>query len=197
MILEDPLPAAPAPALPEPAFTQRADGATPWRRYWSRQLDLLFGGLLVAFPFGLLWPSLFDADGPLSGRIGARMFGWLALPAVMVLDAMMYSVFGNTLGKKIGGIKVVGTNDAPVRFRAYLRRNFGVYWSGLGTGFPLISLITLVRSYDRAVSHERLPWDAAVGTRVVEVSKSPARTWVVGTVCTIAGVLGLVGYFLA
>jgi uncharacterized RDD family membrane protein YckC len=172
------------------------DGATPWRRFWSRQLDLLFGGLLVTLPLGLLWPSLFDPDGPMSGRIGARMLGWLTLPAVMVLDAVMYSVFGNTLGKKIGGIKVVGTNDAPVRFREYVRRNFGVYWSGLGTGFPLISLIALLRSYERAKHDERLPWDASVGTRVVAVSKRPVRTWVVGTACTIAEILGLVGYFL-
>ena len=194
MIPEDPVPAAP---LPEPAVTQRADEATPWRRYWSRQLDLLFGGLLVACPFVLFWPSLIDADGPLSGRIGARVFSWLTLPAVMLLDAMMFTVFGNTLGKKIGGVKVVDTNDAPVRFRSYLRRNFGVYWSGLGTGFPLISLITLVQSYDHAKSHERLAWDAAVGTRVIEVSKGRARTWVVGTVCAIALLAELAGYFLA
>jgi len=45
--------------------------------------------------------------------------------------------------------------------------------------------------------HDRsLAWDETTGTRVVAVSQSPIRVWIVGSICTIVWILAKIGDYL-
>lgn len=61
---------------------------------------------------------------------------------------------------------------------AYLRRNFGVYLFGLGTGITVLVLACLVRSGSAASAGERLRWDERNDTQCV----APVATRLVGFV---------------
>ena len=82
--------------------------------------------------------------GILGHYAAGRVQGWVSLPFGMILDALSYDVFGSTPGKWIGGIRALDLRGVHVPFRAHLRRNFGVYWYGLGTDFPIVALFTLI-----------------------------------------------------
>jgi hypothetical protein len=112
-------------------------------------------------------------------------------PVVMVLDAVVYALFGNTAGKAIAGIAVRGDGSGGrLPFFVYLARNFELYIVGLGTAFPLASLFTLYGSFRKADRGEPLSWDLSADSQVVARSVNPVRTWVVAVVY-IALVAGL------
>jgi uncharacterized RDD family membrane protein YckC len=182
MTPDDPAPAQTAPVV---------DEATPWRRFWARSLDVAIWGGVLGVVLHLIWPGVTEyvsgylhLDGTLGHYVAGRVQGWVSLPFVMILDALSYDVFGNTPGKWIGGIRALDLHGSQVPFRAYLRRNFGVYWYGLGTDFPVVGLFTLISSHHRASSHQAMSWDEVAGTRVFAMSTSPVRTWAaaIGTV---------------
>src|SRR5882762_6766806 len=110
LLPDPPRTVAPAPR-PAPAVTLEGlpipveiDIATPWRRFWARSLDLILGACLIGFMLGTVRPSFYQPGG--FGAAHSQLFGWLMTPAVMVLDAVIYALFGNTAGKAIAGIAV-------------------------------------------------------------------------------------------
>src|SRR5258708_21929394 len=162
------------PDDPPPAHTS-ITLAEPWLRYWARALDNMIWISVLSFLLGMLWPSLFREGGFLAAKGAAILVGWLILPFAMVLDAIAFAIFGNTLGKWLAAIKILTLRGEPVPFQDYLKRNFGVYFSGFGTGFPLVSLFTLVSSYNRAKRGEIMSWDQNEGTRCYTQSSSDGR----------------------
>ena len=80
-------------------------------------------------------------------------------PFALGLDATTYSVFGNTPGKWVAGIKVKSVAGDKVSFQTYLKRNFSLYSFGLGLDIPIVVLVTLWRSYGQAEGDEIVRWD--------------------------------------
>jgi uncharacterized RDD family membrane protein YckC len=72
----------------------------------------------------------------------------------MILDAVAYALFGNTLGKWTAGIKVKSVSGDKVSFLTYLKRNFGMYLFGYGAGIPIVNLVTMGSNYSRAEGRE-------------------------------------------
>ena len=182
--------APPSPTVDAASF----EPASPWRRYWARSIDITVSMFLVAVLTGAIRPSLI---GQLNAAVGARwVILLLLLPFALVLDAGIYRVLGNTPGKAIAGIKVL-TEDGRrlLGGRAYLGRNFGVYFFGLGLGLPLISLFTLIYGYRRAAAGETSTWDRLAASRVHALSADTRRTWLAAGIyvlCVAAAVaLGL------
>lgn len=153
--------------------------AGPWKRYFARYLDILVWSVPIGVLVGLVWPSLLAEGGAFAGPGQEVILGWLILPVVMVIDAFAYSIFGNTPGKWLAGIRVMGLKGGPVSFSGYLHRNFQMYLNGLGTGFPLVSLFTLASSHKRATNHKIMSWDQALETRNFDLANSRTRTWLV------------------
>jgi uncharacterized RDD family membrane protein YckC len=186
----------PPSAPPAPGLTLEGlpipveiDTATPWRRFWARWLDVILGACLVGFMLGTVRPSFYQPGG--FGAAHSQLFGWLVMPIVMLLDAVIYALFGNTAGKAIAGIAVRDDRDGErLPFFVYLKRNFEVYFLGLGTAFPIASLFTLYISFRKADRDEPLSWDLSADSRVIARSVNPVRTWVVAVVY-IALVAGL------
>jgi hypothetical protein len=193
-LLPDPPPPAPTPrpsSAPPPSTPGRTleglpipvevDIATPWRRFWARWLDVILGACLIGFMLGTVRPSFYQPGG--FGAAHAQLFGWFMTPVVMLLDAVIYALFGNTAGKAIAGIAVRDDRSGGrLPFFVYLKRNFELYIVGLGTAFPLASLFTLYGSFRKADHGEPLSWDLSADSRVVARSVNPVRTWVVAVV---------------
>jgi uncharacterized RDD family membrane protein YckC len=156
--------------------------ADPWLRFFARFVDIQIWAFLVALTAGLLLPSLFKDQSFLTGRLGSRLFGWLLIPFALALDAVSYSLFGNTPGKWIAGIKVKSLAGDKVSFRTYLKRNFILYWFGLGLDIPLVVLVTLWRNYRHAEGNETVRWDESTGTRAFVRAPSTPRIVAVGAI---------------
>jgi hypothetical protein len=173
-----PVPGRTLEGLPIPVAV---DTATPWRRFWARWLDVILGACLIGFMLGTVRPSLFSPGG--FGATHSQLFGWLVMPLVMLLDAAIYALFGNTAGKAVAGIAVRDDGSGGrLPFFVYLKRNFELYIVGLGTAFPLASLFTLYGSFRKADHGESLSWDLSADSRVIARSVNPVRTWVVAVV---------------
>ena len=190
-------PAAPArtaaPPLPARESPEESALAAPWPRFWARHFDMLITVSFLAALVGAVVPSISDAVAPGSGRLNGQLLGWILLPFAMVVDAGIYAAFGTTLGKAIVGVSVRDSDGGRLGLARYLRRNFGVWWAGLGTGFPLVSLVTLSRAYGKAKTQEPLSWEEATDARSLDVGVSTART-TLAAVLYIAITAALVGF---
>lgn len=125
----------------------------PWVRYWARMVDIcIFGfvagiGLLLFFPEFMLDP---DADAILGMLI---LFLWVFVEPFLLLT------FGTTPGKWLLKTKVLTTNGSSFDYGSLLSRSAKVWWRGLGVGFPIVSLVTLIVAYSRLSSNGITSWD--------------------------------------
>lgn len=156
--------------------------ATPWRRYWARFLDLTIFSILLALSAGVVMPSLFVEGGPFYGPGGDQLFGWLVLPFAMIADGIVLGLFGTTPGKAIAGVHVSGVRGAKLKVGDAIQRNLQVWWYGLGTGFPIISLFTLISAYRRASRGESMRWEISTGGRSY-AKGTAARTVLTALIC--------------
>lgn len=171
-------------SVPEAAPEISGIVAGPWLRFFARSVDIQIWSVLLAFTAGLLLPALFADNAFLTGQLGSRLFGWALVPFALALDAAAYSVFGNTPGKFTAGIKVKSLAGDKVSFSTYLKRNFGMYWFGLGADIPIVVLVTMWSNYGRAEGNEAVRWDESAATRpFVKAASTPrfaaiAAIWV-------------------
>lgn len=152
--------------------------ATPWRRYWARMLDITIFSMLVGIVFGIVAPSAFMPGGMFGTKVGEQLVGWIFLPLALIIDGVVLGLFGGTPGKAIAGVSVRGVGGAMPPVADAMQRNFQLWWYGLGTGFPLISIYTLILSYRKVSSGEQTRWELSTGMR------SYARGGVTRTVLT-------------
>lgn len=126
--------------------------ATPWRRLGARLIDLWIFGLLfglIVFYFG----SRVSTDFALWLKNTPELtIGWAFFPFVLGIEGVVIGVFGSTLGKMLLGVSVKNIDGSNPTIKEHLKRLSGVYWSGMGTGLPVICLIPMVRQYYRLKS---------------------------------------------
>jgi len=77
------------------------------------------------------------------------IYGWLTFPVVLLAEAIVFGIFGNTPGKALLGLRVTTVAGTKPSFNDYVSRLLGVYWFGLGTGFPIVSMFTMIKQYQR------------------------------------------------
>jgi uncharacterized RDD family membrane protein YckC len=137
------------PELPQQSDREVAPSlplARPWRRFFARTIDLWLLSLAVGAVVGYIGSRLSMSFGLwLMKPQSDFLFSWMLLPFVLVAEAAIFGLAGNTIGKALLGVKVTTIAGDRPTFAQYLRRLAGVYWYGLGTGFPLVSLFTMSR----------------------------------------------------
>lgn len=160
-------PELPPPPNPKPPIAPPAQTilAAPWRRFFARQLDLcIIGfptqiivshGLAQVSPGFVLWIQQPHAD---------TAFFFLLLPLMLVIETVIFDVFDTTPGKSLLGIQIRTTNARRLTATQYLKRQFYLYWAGLGTGFPLIAWFTAARQYYRLKSGLNASYDEELFT---------------------------------
>ncbi|MFT3924217.1 MAG: RDD family protein [Myxococcales bacterium] len=166
-------------STPISVVRQSVELAGPWARYFARMMDMLVGVFLISFLLGAIAPSMFQPDAFFGGQSGGQRLFLLIMPLVMVVEAGLYALFGTTPGKALVGLQLRGA-QGRIPFLTYLRRNASIWWFGLGTGFPLASLITLAIAHKKAKNGEPMRWDVKLGTSVVRTSTSLWRPALAG-----------------
>ena len=177
------------PELPKPTSREHLIAlplAGPWRRFFARMVDLWVIALPTSFAAAFVLSTFSPAFGLWIQRPGSEYaFGWLILPLVLLVEVGIFALFGTTVGKAL--LRVIVASDDGHRPTAgqYLQRQLGVYWYGLGTGFPLVSLFTMARQHRRLKARRPAGYDE--GKFNVKAPKLGA----LGAFATVAVVVGL------
>lgn len=192
---------APPPIAPgRPLEAAQMQAANRWARFFARSLDIYWESILLAiivsFSMGL-YNGLVRPRKPLDvphGALGWEVWGLGLLLVVLVLDACIFAVAGNTPGKALFRIRVVDLNGKRLEFAAYLKRNFALWVSGLACGIPLVNLVTKVIQFERLGRGERASYDASGGYEVGARAMGAIRLTVAVIVVVFAYVLIVFGW---
>lgn len=124
----------------------------PWVRYWARYFDIQLFGLVLGILLGIINPKLMNI-------IDSRLLGMVLLFFWIIFEAILLSTCGTTPGKFLLKIKVRDKNHNKLSFPAAFARSVGVWFAGMGIGFPLATLITLIVSYNKLKNDRITRWD--------------------------------------
>lgn len=153
---------SPPPSPPPSATTQEQEEdepatslprVRPWIRFWARFIDIhLFGfafvvALLIVNPYGYVF---MENEYTLGVVV---MFVWV------FFEALLLATIGTTPGKWLLSININHPSDR-ISLDDALSRSFKVWWRGLGTGFPIATIITQVLAYRNLASNGECSWDA-------------------------------------
>lgn len=111
-----------------------------WRRWAARMFDLCLG-CVFAFVFGLIVGASSSTPWIVQPQNRVWVF-LLGTGIVFFSDVAVFALFGQTLGKKICGIRVCDANGNPIGRWAYFGRAWGVFLLGEGLGIPFVCLGT-------------------------------------------------------
>lgn len=162
--------------------------ATPWPRFFARTFDVWWEVLAVSSVIGLVLgacvPNLLTqvlswADGGVISRV---LWGSACLPLVLIVDAVIYGIAGNTPGKALLALRVTSQTDKRLGFREYLARNFSLWTRGYALGCPILNLCTMGNQYDRVYTGRPASYDDAPGYRVCAGSPNRMRKAAFGVV---------------
>jgi len=184
-----------------PEFTSEMEGfavlATMWPRFFARIFDVWLETMLINFVL------LFTIGDFSTNFIGSNYGMWiyneqyirfiiefLSLPIALALDAVIYNVFGNSLGKAWLGLKVVTLDGGPLSFSQYLKRNFSLWISGLGGGVIGVNIGAMISEANRLRKGLQASYDESSETRVWSYSSGWVQKSIFG--CAFAGLLGVI-----
>ncbi|CAI2934993.1 RDD family protein [Aminobacter niigataensis] len=137
----------------------------PWTRYFARTFDVsvlgtvLISSILLISPYVSLPFSLYmyTADN--------RLLMLFALPFVMVLNAIIITMFGNSLGKKIFGIHAVNVQSHKrFSFQENLARELRVWGRGMALGIPILNFFTMIPAYKRVAGGRPTLYDEGLAS---------------------------------
>lgn len=188
--------AAPAPprvSLAPPPNSRWTDTSPhPWRRYFARMIDNAVIGTATWVVLGVLGYSfvpeqMLQLQALTDGPGGMFVNVVLTLAAALPGNALILGLTGVSIGKWLFGVKVVRPDGRPIGVVAAFVRELQVWVRGLAAGIPLVSLFTLVASYQSLEEKRRAPWDRPSERVVVYRS--------VGILSTILMTVVVIGWF--
>lgn len=153
------LPIAAEP-LPSPLRTKRepndyeptGEQIRPWIRNWARGVDFMLFSFCVGIVIGLVNEAALD-------RINDTVFGVIMLLAYIVVEPLMLMSWGTTPGKFLLNVHLRNDDGSKLSYSQGIIRSLGVAAKGQGLGIPLISLVTLICSYNRLTNQGQTAWD--------------------------------------
>jgi uncharacterized RDD family membrane protein YckC len=161
--------AALPPPIPKESKPPIFFPATRWPRFLARLFDVWILIFPVAFGvgyiLGILAPELVQSVA--RRQLGDQFFGFICLPICLAIDAAIYGVAGNTLGKALLGLRVATLDGRALSFGQYLGRNLNVWASGFACGVPLVYLFTMASQSSRLKHGGQASYDE-IGYRVFQ-----------------------------
>jgi uncharacterized RDD family membrane protein YckC len=133
----------------EPCVSQ----VRPWVRYWARMFDIYLAAIVGGLAIGFLNPDAFTEPG------SDQLFGLAVVFAWVFIEALFLSTAGTTPGKWLFKTRIVPPHGSALDYSTALSRSFKVWWRGLGIGFPLASLITLIVAHGKLTKNGVTTWD--------------------------------------
>lgn len=122
----------------------------PWIRYWARYIDIVAFSLVFGIFLAIFMPSVLESSNIFLTIL--ILFVWI------FAESALLSSWGTTPGKWLLRISLAGPSGKP-EFSAALNRSFAVWFKGLGFGIPIISLFTLISSYNHLTKEGMTSWD--------------------------------------
>jgi len=157
------------PALAAPALVVADDGwqstvPSPWRRYFARMFDIVVIGMVLWLGIGYttaiadpdLYQWLFGPGGAALNPISSSIF---TIALLIPFEAVLMGLTGTSIGKWIFGVRVTRMDGRPIGLTLAAGREVAVFFSGLGLGLPIVSLITLISAYSRLTKTGTTTWD--------------------------------------
>lgn len=128
---------------------------SPWRRYFARILDISFYTyFVVVFQAFVLNTNMLSRS-----TFGNLLDTYLAILIMIIVEPVLISKLGTTLGKWILGLSVTGVEGQPLSYLDALSRTVTVFWRGLGLNIPIYNLVRLWRGYTDCEAGETLDWE--------------------------------------
>lgn len=140
--------------------------AGPWSRWFARTLDLTLATCILTPFFLYVYGALDNIHEPLLWN-RAVVALLIVFPLPFVLDAVLHSIFGNSLGKALLRIQVRKKDSSPLNFQETLSRNMSIWLRGYWCAIPVVLLIPQVLAYLSLAEKGTTSWDRARGTEVV------------------------------
>ena len=168
-IVESTTPPAPAPAEANAPSTAPV---RPWVRYWARMFDIYLAAIVGGLLIGMLNPYAFSEPG------SDQLFGLALVFAWVFIESLFLSMFGTTPGKWLFKVRLIPPSGEKPDYSTALSRSFKVWWRGLGIGFPLASLITLIVAHGKLTKNGITSWDRDDGFSVMHERIGPLRIMV-------------------
>lgn len=126
--------------------------AGPWTRYFARSIDMIIITLLLPTA---LYLGLRLASPQLSAKIlslDAPAMGLLLLPLAFLANAIIITLFGNSLGKALFAIRAEPNDpDRHFGWGSNIVREFRVWFQGMALYIPLLSLFTMIPAFRRVL----------------------------------------------
>jgi len=144
-----------------------------WYRYMARSIDITIGALFISLIFGILIAivmlitnNFMELSVDFLSTIPEFILGTVSVALYLIIEASMFSSFKTTLGKKIFGITLTDTHNEPLTFNVALKRNFLLFFKGLALALPLLSMLTMIISYQNYTDKGVTSWDEDCETLV-------------------------------
>jgi uncharacterized RDD family membrane protein YckC len=154
--------------IPIQATTSAAQ-VRPWVRYWARMFDLYVISIVSGIAISILDPDAFSEQN------SDQLFGLAVIFAWVFIESLFLSTTGTTPGKWFFKIRLIPPSGETPDYSTAFSRSFKVWWRGFGIGFPLVSLITLIVSYNKLTKNGITTWDRDSGFTVVHEQIGPLR----------------------
>ena len=144
----------------------------PFIRYLARLFDLSLFSLFLIIFVSIFSPKFVVHSSPIFIFI-------LSLFLYILVEAVILSIFGNTLGKSILNARIRTMNGEPINFFTALKRSIFVTAAGMGFGVPLINFICFYFSYFDLKRNGKSTWDQQIGTVVLYGQVNTSRIFFV------------------
>jgi hypothetical protein len=120
-------------------------------------LDICLFGLVGGVVMGIFAPQALSKQGK------DQLFGIALLFVWAFVEPFMVATFGTTPGKWLLKVRLTLAAGSAVSYSHALSRSITVWWRGLGIGFPIVSLITLIIAYGQLTRNGVTSWDKEGG----------------------------------
>lgn len=130
----------------------------PWRRYFARQMDYVFYGVLWEFIFSVLFRQRYQLE---SGWIFRIMVMFVPTIILMVfIEPLFLSIFGTTPGKWVSGISIMHGEGRKLTYKEGLQRIWKLIRNGEGFYVPIYRECRIYEDMGIYLNQKkRLPWD--------------------------------------
>lgn len=160
--------------------------ANAWKRFFARYIDISIFSVILGAILSIFKPEIMQND---------ISFGILILFVWIFVEAFFLSSFNSTFGKWLLKININNTEEIKLSYLKALKRSLSVWFYGLGIGFPLINLFTLVSAYSDLTRRGTTSWDKDYGLQVTYQPISAVRIIFIGLL--LVGILTsiIIGHF--
>lgn len=127
----------------------------PWRRFFARSLDYVIYMVLWNMALALL----FNVNIGTRSTAENLLYDVVAGLMMLLIEPVLISVFGTTIGKWILGLHVTDEEGGHLCYKDSLTRTWEVFLHGMGLNLPVYQLIRLWKSYRGCSDGGTLSWE--------------------------------------